>query len=35
MGIDRRLYSILEHGLHDDKENDKIVLSLKPYLAPI
>ena len=35
MGIDRSLYSILEHCLLDDKENDRIVLSLKPYLAPI
>src|SRR5574341_53659 len=35
MGIDRSLYSILEHNLRDDKENDRIVLSLKPYLAPI
>ena len=35
MGIDRSLYSILEHCLRDDKENDRIVLSLKPYLAPI
>jgi len=35
MGIDRSLYSILEHCLRDDKKNDRIVLSLKPYLAPI
>ena len=35
MGIDRSLYSILEHCLQDDKQNDRIVLSLKPYLAPI
>jgi len=35
MGIDRSLYSILEHCLLDDKENDRIVLSLKPYLAPV
>lgn len=35
MGIDRSLYSILEHSLRDDKENERIVLSLKPYLAPI
>ncbi|KAG2473902.1 MAG: Glycine--tRNA ligase [Nitrosopumilales archaeon] len=35
MGIDRSLYSILEHCLHDDKENERIVLSLKPYMAPI
>jgi glycyl-tRNA synthetase len=35
MGIDRSLYTILEHNLHDDKEHERIVLSLKPYLAPI
>ena len=35
MGIDRSLYSILEHSFHEDKENDRTVLSLKPYLAPI
>ncbi|MGQ0639098.1 MAG: glycine--tRNA ligase [Nitrososphaerota archaeon] len=35
MGIDRSLYTILEHSFREDKENDRIVLSLKPYLAPI
>jgi glycyl-tRNA synthetase len=35
MGIDRSLYSILEHCLRDDKDNERIVLSLKPYLSPI
>jgi glycyl-tRNA synthetase len=35
MGIDRSLYTILEHGLKEDKQNDRIVLSIKPYLAPI
>ena len=35
MGIDRSLYSILEHSLRDDKENERVVLSLKPYLAPV
>ena len=35
MGIDRSLYTILEHSLRDDKENERIVLSLKPYLSPI
>src|SRR5574338_267366 len=35
MGIDRSLYTILEHGLHEEKENDRIVLSIKPYLAPV
>ena len=35
MGIDRSLYTILEHSFHEDKENDRVILSLKPYLAPI
>ena len=35
MGIDRSLYSILEHNLHDDTAHDRTVLSLKPYLSPI
>ena len=35
MGIDRSLYTILEHCLRDDTENDRRVLSLKPYLSPI
>ena len=35
MGIDRSLYSILEHSFREDKKNDRVVLSLKPYLAPI
>ncbi len=35
MGIDRSLYTILESGLREDKENDRVVLSLKPYLSPI
>ncbi len=35
MGIDRSLYTILEHSLYDDKENERTVLSLKPYLSPI
>jgi len=35
MGVDRSLYSILEHCLRDDKENERVVLSLKPYLSPI
>ena len=35
MGIDRSLYTILEHCLNDDKEHERIVLSLKPYLSPI
>jgi glycyl-tRNA synthetase len=35
MGIDRSLYCILEHSLIDDKANDRLLLKLKPYLAPI
>ena len=35
MGIDRSLYTILEHRLREDKENERVVLSLEPYLAPI
>ncbi|MBS3921841.1 MAG: glycine--tRNA ligase [Nitrosarchaeum sp.] len=35
MGIDRSLYTILEHNLKDDKENERVVLSLKPYLSPV
>lgn len=32
MGIERSIYCILEHSLHDDNRR---VLRLKPYLAPI
>jgi len=35
MGIDRSLYTILEHSFKDDKEHDRVVLALKPYLSPI
>ncbi|QLH09769.1 glycine--tRNA ligase [Candidatus Nitrosotenuis sp. DW1] len=35
MGIDRSLYTILEHCLREEKENDRVVLSVKPYLAPV
>jgi len=35
MGIDRSLYTMIEHRLREDKENDRVVLSLEPYLAPI
>jgi glycyl-tRNA synthetase len=35
MGIDRSLYSILEHSSRIDVDNERTVLSLKPYLAPI
>ena len=33
-GIERSLYTILEHSLREDKENERMVLSIKPYLAP-
>ena len=35
MGIDRSLYTILEHCIQDDKENQRTYLSLQPYLSPI
>jgi glycyl-tRNA synthetase len=36
MGIDRSLYTILEHSYFLDFEHDnRIVLKLKPYLAPV
>ncbi len=35
MGIDRSLYAILEHSLREDAENDRTVLALRPYLAPV
>ena len=35
MGVDRSLYSILEHSLKNDIGNKRILLSLKPYLSPI
>ncbi len=35
MGIDRSLYCVLEHGYRDDKKNERVVLSIRPYLAPV
>ena len=36
MGIDRSIYTILEHSYYEDREHDdRIVLKLKPYLAPM
>jgi glycyl-tRNA synthetase len=35
MGIDRSLYTILEHSSRIDSENERTVLSIKPYLAPV
>ena len=34
MGIDRSLYTILEHSLREDKENERMVYQSRPYLAP-
>ncbi|MCS6767306.1 MAG: glycine--tRNA ligase [Candidatus Nitrosocaldus sp.] len=35
MGIERSIYCILEHSLQEDRENDRLVLRLRPYLAPV
>ena len=35
MGIDRSLYTILEHSLRHDEEHKRAVLSVPPYLAPV
>jgi len=36
MGIDRSIYAILEHSYFEDRDRDnRIVLRLKPYLAPM
>jgi glycyl-tRNA synthetase len=36
MGIDRSIYAILEHSYFEDPDHDnRAVLKLKPYLAPI
>jgi glycyl-tRNA synthetase len=35
LGIDRSIYSILEHSFVEDLENNRVLLKLKPYLAPI
>ncbi|MFL6482509.1 MAG: glycine--tRNA ligase [Nitrososphaera sp.] len=36
MGIDRSIYAILEHSYYEDEQHDdRVVLHLKPYLAPI
>jgi glycyl-tRNA synthetase len=35
LGVDRSIYSILEHSFAEDLENNRVVLKLKPYLAPI
>jgi glycyl-tRNA synthetase len=37
MGIDRSLYTILEHSYYEEQVRDetRVVLKLKPYLAPV
>lgn len=35
MGIDRSIYSILEHSYYEDTEAKRVVLKLVPQLAPI
>ena len=35
MGIDRSLYTILEHSLYEDAENERTVLRVRPYLSPV
>lgn len=35
MGIDRSLYTILEHSLIEDKEHERRVLKIRSYLAPV
>ena len=35
MGIDRSLYTILEHSLRVDTDHDRTLLSIRPYLAPV
>ena len=35
MGIDRSLYTILEHCLAHDEEHERTVLELRPYLSPV
>ena len=36
LGVDRCIYSILEHSYFIDRENDdRVVLKLRPYLSPI
>ena len=35
MGVDRSLYTVLEHSLKEDKEHDRTVLALRPYLSPV
>ena len=36
LGVDRCIYSILEHSYFIDKEkDDRVLLKLKPYLSPV
>jgi glycyl-tRNA synthetase len=35
MGIDRSIYSILEHSYYEDTEAKRVVLKLVPQIAPV
>lgn len=35
LGIDRSLYSIMEHSYYEDIENERTILKLKPQLSPV
>jgi len=35
MGIDRSIYSILDHSYYEDTESERVVLKLVPQLAPV
>ena len=35
MGIDRSIYSILEHSYYEDLESNRVVLKLVPQIAPV
>ena len=36
MGIDRSIYTILEHCYYEDKQHDdRVVLGLRPYISPV
>jgi glycyl-tRNA synthetase len=35
MGIDRSIYSILDHSYYEDTEAERVVLKLVPQLAPV
>jgi glycyl-tRNA synthetase len=35
MGIDRSIYSIIEHSYYEDLESNRVVLKLVPQIAPV